>query len=54
MTPSCVFQIEEKSAQIAALQDEKAQTAQEVMQKSKVHMIYLQTSATFWLDWHIF
>ena len=49
MLPSCVFQIEEKSAQIAALQDEKAKTAQEVMQKSKVHMTYLQTGVTFWL-----
>ena len=36
--PSCMFQIEEKSAQIAELQDEKAQTAQEVTQKSKVHI----------------
>ena len=33
-----MLQIEEKSAQITVLQDEKVQTAQEVTQKSKVHI----------------
>ena len=32
-----MFQIEEKSAQIVALQDEKTQVVQEVTQKSKVY-----------------